>query len=123
MDMDTGHPAVGKSHGTALSIDDKAMVVTTEGDTQETPLVIDEEEMLPDVQITILVEDITVVNNVKQRIEHPVSLIIPANAGDHNHIPISSVSEPWAKAYPGFDENAIPANWDSFKPNDIHPLA
>jgi hypothetical protein len=79
MDINTGCPAVGESYGMPLSIDDEAMVVTTEEDTHEIPLVINEEEMLPDIQIMILVEDIMVVNNVKQHIECPISLTIPAN--------------------------------------------
>jgi hypothetical protein len=125
MDVDIGHPAVGDSQGTVLLIDDEAVFVEAtrlaEGDAQETPLVIDEDEMHPEMQITILVEDIMVVNHLKQRIERPVSLTIPANAGDQNHIPISPVSGPWAEAYPGFDPDVIPANWDSFDLNDIYP--
>jgi hypothetical protein len=127
MDMDTSCSAVCQSQNTALVIDNKAVVVRathpTKGDTQDTSLLIDEDKMLPEVQITILVEDIMVVNNVKQHTEHPVSLNIPINAGNQNHIPISPVSGLWAEAYPGFDLNVIPANWDSFDLDDTHPPA
>jgi hypothetical protein len=127
MDVDTSCPTACKSQDTALVIDDKAVVVRAthpaKGDTQDAPLVIDEDEMLLEVQITILLEDIMVVNNMKQHTECPVSLTIPANAGNQNHIPISPVSGPWAQAYPGFDPNVIPANWDSFNLNDTHPPA
>jgi hypothetical protein len=90
MDMDTGRPASGESQGTALVINDNAVVVgaicSAEGDIQETPLVIDEDSMLLEVQITILIEEIVVVNNVTQQIECPMLLTIPTNAGDKNHI-------------------------------------